>query len=205
MCVALLTPIGHDGSMSENIKIINAALTRGGNSQITSLDDGSVEAEIASANYEEVVWEELCDHPWSFARKEAELNLLAETPINEWSYVFEEPSDMLELITVRQNKISIPYERNGEKIYTNATNTNTPVYAEYIVRIDEISWPGKFRAAIIERLEALFLRALNEDYESAEVRERDAEVGNRRARFADSKNQTPRRRKVSRLTSVRRA
>lgn len=189
---------------AEQIKIINAALTRTGNNQITGLDDGSVEAEIAAANYEEVVWEELSDHPWSFAKKSAELNKLAETPENEWTYVYEEPADLLELVTVTQSKAGVAYERNANKIFSHADNTNTAVFCEYIARVEETLWPGKFRAAIIERLEALFIRALNEDYSAAEARERDAEIGNRRARFGDSKNQTPRRRKVSRLTLWRR-
>ena len=187
----------------EKVIITNAALTRTGNNQITSFTDGSVEAEVAAANYEEVVLEELDEHFWSFATREAALGKLVWTSTNEWAYRYQAPADILAIKRVFQNGHPVKYERNGNYIYCDADNSNTPLYIEYIVRIAETSWPGKFRAAIIERLEALFLRALSEDYDKAEARERDSDVTMRKARHRDAGNKSPRRPRRSRLTAAR--
>lgn len=189
---------------AENITIINAALSRTGNNQITSLTDGSTEAEIMAANYEEVVLEELDEYFWSFATKEKALNKLVWTSTNEWAYRYQAPSDILAIKRVFQNGLPVKYERNGSYIYCDADNTNNPVYMEYVVRISEENWPPKFRAAIIKRLEALCLRALNEDYDKADTRENNAEIGVRRARNRDANNKSPRRPKSYRLTGIRR-
>lgn len=190
---------------AENILIINAALTRTGNNQITSLTDGSSEAEIMAANYEEIVLEELDEYFWHFATKEKALNKLVWTSTNEWDYKYQAPSDILAIKRVFQNGLPVEYERNRDEIYTNADNANTPVYIEYVVRISEENWPPKFRSAIIKRLEALALRSLNEDYDKADTRENNAEISVRRARNRDANNKSNRRvPKSYRLTGIRR-
>lgn len=158
-----------------------------------------------AANYEEIIWELLSSGPWTFAKKEVELNLLSSTPTSEWAYVYQAPSDLLEIVRVYQSGEALPYEKNGSKIYCDASNDNTPVYIEYIVRIATTSWPGQFRALVIQRLESLCLRALNEDYNNAVAVGRDSQFTERNAKNRDSNNQTPRRKRSSRLTRIRRA
>lgn len=192
------------GMSDEALKMINAALARTSNNQITSLTDGSTEAEIMAANYEEIVWEVLSSYPWSFAKKEQELNKLNETTTAEWEYVYQAPEDMLEIARVYQNGQSVPYEKNRNKIFTNVLNTETPVYAEYIVRIDETEWPGQFRAIVIEKLESLAQRALNEEYNVADALDRGADITARMAKNRDATtNRTPRRLRTSRLVRIR--
>ncbi len=191
--------------MSTKIEIANAALTRTGNSQITSFTDGSVEAEVTAANYEIIVEEALDEFFWSFATEEKALNKLVWTSTNEWSYRYQAPSDLHAIKRVFQNGKPVEYEKNGNYIYTNTNNANTALYIEYVVRRDEAYWPAKFRSAVIKRLEALYLRALSEDYDKAELMDDDAEVASRRAKNRDANNKTPRRPKSYRLTSIRRA
>lgn len=51
------------------VAIVNAAISRTGGNTITAFDDGSVEANLANANYEQIVEKALEAKPWRFARK----------------------------------------------------------------------------------------------------------------------------------------
>lgn len=184
-----------------DIEIINAALTVTGHEAITGLDDGSAEAIVASANYEDVVAAELAKYPWSFARQYEELDLLQVTPDNGWEYAFSSPSDMLKLINVEVDGYPIEYRRRGARIYT---NQNEDVFADYAARVAEDEWPHDFKKGIITRMEAVFLRGLDEKDAEAEARDSRADFELIQARNEDAKNQTPRDRRSSRLVNIRR-
>lgn len=187
---------------AEAIIICNAALTRTGNDPITDFDDGSAEATVMAANYEEIIKEELSEHTWSFAKSDNDPNRLSEDAIDEWAYVYQLPTDLIRLVRVHVNGRPIPFKRKGAKLYCNEIEN---VRVEYISRPDEEEWPYDFRGKIITRLEALSLRALSEDYDKAELRENKADEKTIMSRSHDSQNQSPKdRRSVSRLVNIRR-
>ena len=189
-------------STADNIKIVNSALTRSGHNQITSFDDGSAEAEVAQANYDEVVASALSSYPWSFANKYKQINKLSGTPDNEWDYQYQLDSDLLKLIVVEVNGQNIDYERVGDVVYCDESDN---VYAEYVYEPAEATWPHDFKEAIITRLEALFLRALADKDKEAEARDSRADFQFSRARNNDAKNKSPRSRRSSRLVNIRHA
>lgn len=204
MCVAARVLYAQHSGMStaENIKIINAALTRSGHNQITSLTDGSAEAEVANANYNEIVAAAITRYPYSWARKYKELNRLSETPDDEWSYVYQLDSDLLKFVVAEVNGSPIEYEIKGTKLYCDESDN---VYAEYIYQPAESFFPHDFKEAVITRMEALFLRALSDKDKEAEARDSRADYQFTLARNNDAKNKSPRDRRTSRLVSVRNA
>lgn len=202
MCVAGFCCEKHHDTMSaESLNIINSALTSTGHTQITSLTDGSTEAEVSSANYEYIVRAELTKYPWSHSKKYKRLNRLNQTPNNGWAYVYQLDSDLLKLVVVEVGGQPIEYERHGSELYCDAAED---VYAEYIFRSSEDNWPYDFRAALGKRLQALFLRSLAEKIKEAEAIDQSADILFLRAKTEDAKNQTPKdRRLTSRLVGVR--
>lgn len=185
---------------TSDLTSINAALTRTGHDQITALDDGSAEAECAAANYEIVVRAALKKYPWSWASEYAELDLLDETPINEWAYVFEKPSEALKVTAVMVAGYPIDYKQRGSNIYC---NENASVVADIIVRAPEEDFSDDFTEALIVRLEALFLRALAEKHDEAAARDGQADYLFKLAYNDDAKNKTARDRRTSRLVTIR--
>lgn len=189
-------------SISSAIKIVNAALTRTGNSPITDFYDGSTEATVAANNYDLLVEEEICSYPYSWAKTDNGLNRLAETPIDEWAYVHQIPEECIRLVRCHVNGISVPYKRKDSRVYSNEENLT----AEYMFRAEEEDWSPDFRGRIISKLEAVFLRALSEDYDKAEFLEKHASDKDRMVKSQDSQNRSPKdRRPTSRLVACRRA
>ena len=188
---------------AEALVIVNSSLTRSGNNPITAFDDGSDEAVVASANYEEVVKEELAAYPYSWAKEDVDLDRIDAPAIDEWAYVFQLPAILVKLVRVHVDGRVVPYKQKGRKLYCGQMEN---VSAEYISRADESEWSFDFRGKIITRLEAIFLRALSEDYEKAELREDRAESKGLKVQNQDSQNQTPRDRRIQgRLVAIRRA
>ena len=189
------------GMSATDLEIINAALTAIHHDPINDLDDGSPEAQVASANYESLVEAELTKYPWSFASDYDELDVINETPDNEWDYVLQTPNTLIKLVSVEVDGMPIAYKRQAARIYC---DYNENVYADYRYRAPESVWPGDFKKGIQTRLEALFLRALDEKDKEGEARDSRADFELLQARNEDAKNKTPRDRRSSRLVSVRR-
>lgn len=179
---------------NSDLSLINAALTRTGNSQITSLDDADAAATVATANYEIMVLAELARSRFKLPTKMQQLSLLDEDEIGAvpepWSYAYQLPSDLVKLRTVMVGGFPIEFEQMGRIIYCDYGSDNE-VYAKYGWRIPEDWWAPEFVEGIVRKLEALFLRSLNEDYDKAEVREAMADEQLKFARAADAQAETP--------------
>ena len=190
-------------STAEAIIITNSALTRTGHNEITDFEDGSDEAVCAKANYEELVREELAAYPWSWAKTDADLDRINAATIDEWAYVYQLPETVIKLVRVHVYGRGIEYKKKGDKVYCNEVEG---VSAEFIYRADEEDWSPDFRGNLIRRLEAVFLRGLDENYDAAELRERAADDNGSMTKSRDGQNRTPKdRRRPSRLVAIRRA
>lgn len=77
----------------DQVTLCNLALSKLGEQSITSLDDGSLEARFCSLHYPIVLQQLLLLHPWNFATKSAELTRLSASPLFQWNYAYQLPSD----------------------------------------------------------------------------------------------------------------
>jgi hypothetical protein len=187
--------------ISSEIDIINAALTGSGNSPITGFDDGTVEAAVAASNFERVLGAELT-HPWTWTQATKRLNRLDGTGTDtSWSFAYQVPPGF-EVERLEKAGRAIPWDSMADLILCGEEDG---VIAIGRLRPPVTSWPNAFKSALCIRLEALFLRALGEDYDKAAKRDQDADRAFRAARTNDSRRRSPRKPVTSSLLEARRS
>ena len=79
------------------VDLASRALNLLGEKSITSFDESTAPAAVASSLYETVVKAALSLHRWRFASKVVELSKLDETPVDEssWVYIHQLPADLI--------------------------------------------------------------------------------------------------------------
>ena len=177
-----------------DLSLINAALTRTGNSPLTDLAESKIGAVIASQNYELVVKAELAIGRWKVPTKTAQLSLVNEAemggPPEPWLFSYQLPSDLVAVRTVMVSGQPIAYETMGRYVFCNFDNT-VPVVGKYLWRIPEEWFPPALAEGITRRMEAVFLRGIHEDYREAAARDEMADDILAKARTVDAQSQTP--------------
>lgn len=187
-------------SLDTEIDLINAALTATGNNPITSLEDGTAESDVAASNYWRILGAELV-HPWTWAHTTRRLVRVEGTGTDtSWLYAYQVPVGF-EVERIEVGGQPVAWESMSDLILTSAPD-NVVAVGQWLPPIRD--WPADFRNALVMRLEALFLRALSEDYEKAGARDKDADMAFRRARNGDSKRRSPRQPARSALLEARR-
>jgi hypothetical protein len=127
--------------MSQNqVSITNAALRIIAANTIADPAENTESARQARGCYAQVVRAELAAHPWIFALKQTQLALVDETPLYDFAYVYQLPSDCVRLVSL-QNRWLFPwrkyaesdpipfYSLMGDKLYTNLA---APMRVTYI-------------------------------------------------------------------------
>ena len=136
--------------------IVNKSLRMIGATRITSLTDGSTNANAANDIYTEVRDELLRSHPWNFATKRAKLAQSATTPTFEFDYAYPLPSDWIRTVSVHDNDagygtLFYRMEMNGTQKAILANSDS--VYLRYIYQAsDPNQMTADFRAALASAL-----------------------------------------------------
>lgn len=190
-----------------DLTVINAAATRTGNEPITTIGtDGGPVAQIALNNYEDAVKTELSLYPWKRATKIVQLDRLDPDVVGEppepWTAAYQQPTDLLEIRTVKIAGYPINYEVHSSTILCDATDGDD-VILHYVWRVPESQWPAWFREGMIRRLEAMFLRGVGERAAEAKARDAAADESFALARNRDSQSQTPRDPQISPTLAAR--
>ena len=129
-----------------DVSICNDALVLLGSEGITSFDDGSTEAGIASALYPNTRDLFLSMYPWSFAQKKVQLQRETAAPEFEWEYQYALPTDMISTLRSVTNTSAVgaasvlEWEIVGNKLMTDQTE----IWVDYAYRPDESLWPPHF-------------------------------------------------------------
>ncbi|MFC5355657.1 hypothetical protein [Azospirillum himalayense] len=186
-------------SLNTDIDLINAALTATGNKPITTLEDADSESVVSMANFEAVVGAEFA-HPWTWTQTTRRLSRIAGDTDTIWTTAWQVPAGV-EVDRIEVSGRPVAWESMSDLILTRE--------AEGVVAVGRYRppvrrWPDLFKTAIVQRLEALFLRALNEDVAAADARDKAADRLIRQARNADSRKRSPRKPATSSLLEARR-
>lgn len=189
---------------ADAVELCAKALVLIGVSPITSFDDDSTEATVASNVHEEIINGALASYPWKFATTMSELDQMTDAPADIWSYAYQIPSDFLHAIRVTQGGTVIEFDRYGDLIFTNADNGTTPVCLSYIYKAPIANWVPHFRQAVMYDLASLFGEAVAGRSDLAKQFAERAERAYLVARSQDSKSQTTRAMVTSRLIAARR-
>lgn len=129
---------------SSRFQICSLALTELGLRPIASFQDTS---NIEAAAVCEQIWDDyarylLSIHSWRFAMKKQQLGRLADSPLNEWEYAFQLPSDMLNLrVLYESDQVGVlpnkEYKIFGKQLYANVPG----VYLDYQAYVEPENWP----------------------------------------------------------------
>jgi hypothetical protein len=173
------------------IQLCTRALLKVGASPITSFDDATAEAEVASLLFGVTRDALLSGHPWSFATAQQTLPPLTAKPLADFEHAFALPADFLRVLSVGAGGSGrgrgVAYRIHERRLHANAgTITLTHVF-----RPDESAFPPFFDQALIARLAAEFCLPLTENTARTEALTKAAEVEFARARTIDGQQQTP--------------
>lgn len=137
------------------IKMISDALVLCGEKPLSSLSDPRYGATVGSNLFELLYENEVQSNRWRFACTKKQLGRLSSSPLNEWQYAFQTPSDMLLPLGVFPR---VNYEIYGDHIYTN----ETAFALEYMFKpnIDKI--PAYFNLLMVYQLAQNMIKPITE-------------------------------------------
>ena len=132
---------------------------------ISSFDDGSTEALVASNIYENITQSILCRHRWRFATEQQQLSLIASAPTGRYEYAYQLPTspDLLQLNTITVADVPIEYARYGDKVFVNGYDSQSALIADYIFRQNESEFPAYFKLGLEYTLASIFAGSVARD------------------------------------------
>lgn len=186
------------------IKICSRASLLIGGDAIQSFEDGTAEAQVSSAMYEDVARAALTNSRWRFATDQSVLPRLASAPTGRWDAAYQLPSEMIMLNAITVNDLPIKYDIYGSKAFCNEPDTSE-VIADYIFRAQESTWPPYFTIAVEYMMASVLAVSVARDSSLATLLEQKSDLQMRQARRLHSQQQTTRRLNTSRFIAERRS
>ena len=186
------------------IKICSRASLLIGGDAIQSFSDGTAEATVANAMYEDMAQAALTNSRWRFATDQAVLNRLANAPTGRFDAAYQLPAECIMLNAVTVNDHPIKYDTYGSKVYCNAAPADELV-ADYNFRADESTWPPYFVIAVEYVMAGVLATSVARDQQLATMMEGKANLLMAQARRLDSQTQTSRKLNTSRFIAQRRS
>ncbi len=165
--------------MTSSISLASNGLILLGADSISSFEDGSTGAVIASALYQSTFEAMLTTYTWRFASKKAQLARLSAAPLNDYQYQYQLPSDLLYLqkpITTRD------YEIYEDKMFSDATVEEV----DYTFKVNESKLPPYFVKSLEFLLASQFAISVTSDKELAKLYYGMYQDQLSKAKFADS-------------------
>ena len=186
------------------IKICSRASLLIGGDAIQSFSDGSAEATVANAMYEDMAQAALTNTRWRFATDQAVLNRLANAPTGRYDAAYQLPSECIMLHAVTVGDHPIKYDTYGSKVFADAAPQDVLI-ADYTFRADESTWPPYFVVAVEYVIAGVLATSVARDQTLANMMEAKANVLMAQARRLDSQSQTNRKLNTSRFIAQRRS
>jgi hypothetical protein len=189
---------------NSSIDVCSRALILIGAEPITSFEDSTNEALVASNMYEDIARAALTNSRWRFATEQAILGLLSDAPTGRYDAAYQLPSNLIMLHAVTVNDSPIEYQTYGDKVFCDASSTETLI-ADYTFRAIEVDWPSYFTIAVEYTLASMFAVSIARDVQMAGMMEDKAAVSMAKARASDAQQQTSRKFNTNRFISQRRS
>ena len=150
--------------MASKFDICSTSLVELGEETISSFTANTAPSKICGQIYPEYIKYLLSIHPWKFTLKKVQLARLTTSPINEWKYAYQLPSDLLILRAIYNSSSTniVPqtnYEIFQDEIFTNETT----VYIDYQYQPDESTFPAFFTQFVIMAVAARISMAITDD------------------------------------------
>jgi hypothetical protein len=171
---------------------MSAALVLCGEKPLNSLTDPRYGAQVVAAMTDMIYENELQCHPWRFTCKKGQLSLLNQTPLNEWKYAWQIPTDCLAMIGFWGVGPDHLYEiYGGNVLYTNITSNPgvqpAALTAEYQFKPDPSTVPSYFSLLVTLAIAKHICKPITES-DSARTKCEQAYIQQRgMAMYADSR------------------
>jgi hypothetical protein len=189
---------------NSGIDICSRALILIGAEPITSFDDDTSEALIASNMYEDVARSNLTSTRWRFATNQSVLNRLSAAPTGRFDAAYQLPSGTLLVHAVTVNDFQIEYNVYGSKVFCDAAAADQLI-ADYTYRAEEQDWPSYFSICVEYAMAVVFATALARDQSLAALMDQQLQRALAKAKSIDSQQQTTRKLVTSRFITNRRS
>jgi hypothetical protein len=137
------------------IGLLSKALILIGETPLQSLSDDRYGATVGSGLFELIYENELQSNPWRFSMKKTTLSRLVATPLNQYAYAYQLPSDCLLLRHVYPRS---QYEVFGDRLYSDATS----VEIDYQFKPDITSVPAYFSMLMVYALARDMVKPITE-------------------------------------------
>ena len=135
-------------SGDSKLSICSAALILLGAKPLSSFSEGTDSAQICDRIYDDVRDFVIGMYPWSFTIKKTQLAQLVDSPVNEYTYKYSLPSDMLGSgvrAVYDSSSTGVTPINTGWEIIGNELNTDLEtVYVDYQYRPTEDTMPTYF-------------------------------------------------------------
>lgn len=163
------------------IQLASNALILLGDEPISSFNDPGAGAKAAANLYDSTLLSLLSSHRWNFATKKVLLSQLTASPLNEYKFQYQLPTDYITIITTYPVST---YRILEDKLYSDSNK----VEIDYVYRPTEDKLPNYFIKAFEYYLARELCIAVTEDLNKYELVNRAYEVEARKARYADSQS-----------------
>lgn len=180
--------------MASEVGICNSALAKigvGSDGRISSLTEGSRNANVCNEQYAKLRDALLRSHKWNFATARAKLARLADTPVFEFDYKYQLPTDWIRIIAVHDNDNGIGrvhYKIEGRTLLCDAED----IYLRYIKRAtDPNDMPPDFRETLATLLARDLAIPIAQSNTLKQDMKDDFKRAARRARSTDAIEDTP--------------
>ena len=173
--------------ISSDVDVCNAALQMLGLDPIASLTDETTEADFCNLHYPVIRNSYLQSYSWKFATGQQALSLLVDTPLFDWTYAFQLPTNMLRLEKI--SAAATTFDIQGKKLLCNSNE----VSIEALFELGEENYPDYFLEALILKFAAHAALPLLEDAEKAKELGKQFDEANMRARRTDAWQHPPKR------------
>lgn len=134
--------------MAVAVDIANSALLKIKAQRITSLAEGSTNANACNDCYERLRDTLLSSHTWNFAETRAALARSSDTPTFGWTYGYTKPTGWLRTVAIYDNDAesgTIPYKDEDGEILSDAE----AVYMRYVRIVTDVNaMPPLFRESL---------------------------------------------------------
>jgi hypothetical protein len=161
------------------IGILSKALILCGEKPLESLSDNRYGATVGSNLFELLYENEIQSNPWRFATKKASLSQLNVTPVNQYQYVFQIPTDCLIPSHVYPRA---DYEIYGDRIYTN----QSAVDLDYRFKPDVADIPAYFAMLMVYACAKDMIKPITESDQAMQLMERKYNRQRSVAMYADA-------------------
>jgi len=165
---------------NSKIDLISDALILCGEKPLTSLSDNRYGATVGSNLFEIIYENELQSNRWRFACTKKALSRLVAAPLNQWSYAYQLPSDMLLPIGVYPPDLQ--YEIYADHLYSDRTS----IELDYMFKPEVTDCPAYFTKLIVYALAKDMIKAITESDNAVQIMTQKYNMQKGIAMYADA-------------------